>query len=102
VPVRGAAALAVGADEDADVEPSVVALAGVVAAADEEIEVDAGLDQPRELARRRRDEARAPGRPQGLGLARDEEHRVVAVERQRPVRPELLPDRDDRPLAVAV
>ena len=49
------------------------------------------LAQRRQLARRRREEARLPGRAQRRDLAGDEEDRVVAVERQRAGRPELRP-----------
>ena len=100
--VRRASVRAVGQHDGPHVERAVVALAGVVHAADEQVERDACLAERRQLADRRREEARRSGRTQHLGLARDEEHEVVAVERQRAVRQQLVAEHGDRPLALAV
>ena len=70
------------AHDDADVEAAVVALAGVGAAADEQVEADAALAQRLELARRRGEEAGRARRAQRRDVAGDEEDGVVAVERR--------------------
>ena len=51
--------------------------------------MDGGLLERRPLARRRGEEARGAGRAQRLGVAGDEEDRVGALERERPVREQL-------------
>ena len=58
--------------------------------------------QQRLLAQRRRDEPREARGAQRLGVTRDEVDEVVALERQWPVREQLVAEHGDRPLAVAV
>src|SRR5579862_72802 len=81
---------------------SVVCLAAIPRAADEQVERHVRLAQCRELPRHRGEKARAPCRPQRFGVARDEEHRVVSGERQGAAWSELLADDGDRALARSV
>ena len=87
--------------------PRLVPLARVAAAADERVELDAGLLQRRERARGRHEDARRRAARDASGVAADEVDGVASrelVPRQRVVaaRHVLLADDRDRPLAALV
>ena len=77
-------------------------LAGVVEAADQEVEVHPSSAQRRRLPRGRREESRlARGLQRGDVTSREEDC-VVAAEWQRPVRVQLLAEQRDRALSLRV
>ncbi len=58
----------------------VVALAVVLAAADERVQLDSALSQRGQLPRHRDEHASPPSRQQGVGVAADEEDDIVIEE----------------------